>query len=172
MEVGPTNNLGFWAMNYNPSFDHEILAIWRFYSKLRMSLVDYIYDQAIVASQTGMPVARPLYLDYPEQKECWENWTSYMLGNDLLVSVVWKDGKTLQEVYLPEGETWTDLWTNEEYKGGQTVEVNAPLHKIPVFMRKGSNLNLPVFNELYDESVKLTATQYNMNDLEVKEGWD
>ncbi len=169
MEVGPTNNLGFWGMNYEPSFDKELLAVWRFYSKLRMSLIDYLYEYVKNASVTGMPVARPLFLEYPGQPESWNNWTTYKLGDDLLVSVVWENGKIQQNVYLPAGETWIDLWTKEEYKGGTYVEAEAPVYQIPVFLRKGSQLFLPDFNELYRESVEKTAVQYKMSDLEAKE---
>lgn len=172
MEVGPTNNRGFWGMNYDPSYDHELLAIWRFYAKLRMSLVDYIHHYAQVASETGMPVARPLFLEYSNQPESWNDWTSYKLGDDLLVSIVWEDGKNTQKVYLPKGETWIDLWTNKEYEGGDYITVEAKVHQTPVFLKKGSELALPDFTELYNESVKLTAVEYKMTDLEAGEGWN
>lgn len=171
MEVGPTNNLGFWRMNYEPSFDQEMLAIWRFYSKLRMSLIDYVYHYAEVAHETGMPVARPLFLEYPDQKASWEDWSTYKFGDDLLVSAIWEDGKTDHKLYLPAGETWIDLWTEREYKGGQSIEVDAPAYKTPVFLKKGSKLELPDFNELYQESVELTLKKHSMDDLEAGESW-
>ena len=171
MEVGPTNNLGFWGMNYEPAFDQELLAIWRFYAKLRMSMVDYTYKYAKIASETGMPVARPLFLEYPEQSESWNDWATYKFGDDLLVSVVWENGKTKQHLFLPAGESWINLWNMQEYEGGQYVEVDAPLYQIPVFLKKGSDLNLPDFTKLYEESVKLTSVKYKMSDLEAKENW-
>jgi alpha-D-xyloside xylohydrolase len=171
MEVGPTNNRGFWGMDSEPSYDHELLAVWRFYTNLRMSLVDYVHNMAKIASETGMPVVRPLFLEYPEQKESWNDWATYKLGDDLLVSVIWENGKTQQQVYLPAGETWINLWDNQEYQGRQYIEVDAPLHQTPVFLRKGSNLVLPDFNELYEESVAITSVKYQMSNLETQEGW-
>jgi alpha-D-xyloside xylohydrolase len=171
MEVGPTNNYGFWGMNYQPSFDRELLAVWRFYAKLRVSLMEYVSEMADVASETGMPVLRPLFVEYPKQKESWENWETYKFGDDLLVSVVWEKGKTSQQVYLPEGETWINLWNHEEYTGGQYIQVEAPLYQTPVFLKKGSPLALPKLNELYEESVALASKQYSMRDLEDKESW-
>ncbi len=171
MEVGPTNNLGFWAMDYEPSFDHELLAIWRFYSKLRMSLVDYVYEYSKIASETGMPIARPMFLEYPNQPESWNDWTTYMLGDDLLVSAIWENSQAKKLVYLPAGETWLDLWTNQEFEGGQSVGVDAPVYKIPIFLRKGSKLKLPNFNTLYKESVQLTSKEYKMSGLEAREEW-
>ena len=171
MEVGPTNNRGFWGMNYEPSFDRELLAAWRFYTKLRMSLVDYIYENAETAHETGMPVARPLFIDYPDQKESWNDWATYKFGDDLLVSVIWEKGKSKHSLYLPAGETWINLWDNKEYEGGRYIEVDAAVHQTPVFMRKGAELNLPELNELYEESVKLTSVKYDMHELESKEDW-
>jgi alpha-D-xyloside xylohydrolase len=171
MEVGPTNNRGFWGMDYEPSYDHELLAVWRFYTKLRMSLLDYVHEMAEQAGETGMPIARPLFLEYPEQEESWNNWTTYKFGDDLLVSVIWEKERTRQQVYLPSGEEWIDLWNKREYPGGQAIEVEAPLHQTPVFLRKGSDLVLPDLNQLYEESVALTSVKYRMSDLESAEGW-
>lgn len=171
MEIGPTNNRGFWGMNYEPSYDHEMLAVWRFYSKLRMDLIDYVHNLAKIAGETGMPVVRPLFLEYPEQEESWNDWRTYKLGDDLLVSIIWENGKTRQQVYLPAGEVWINLWNNQEFEGGQTIEVDAPLHQTPVFLRKGSDLSLPDFSKLYEESVALTAVKYRMSELEAREGW-
>ncbi len=168
MEVGPTNNLAFWGMNWEPSFDQESLAIWRFYSKLRMSLMDYVYNAAQLASESGTPIARPLFLDYPEQKESWKDWSTYMFGNDLLVSAVWEEQQFKHQMYLPAGETWVDLWTQKEFAGGSYVEVDAPLHKIPVFRKKESALQLPDLNALYEESLQLTAVKYSMGELQEK----
>lgn len=171
MEVGPTDNKGFWSMDYDPSFDKELMAIWRFYSKVRMRLQDYIYQAAKVANETGMPIARPLFLEYPDQPESWKDWTTYKFGDDLLVSIIWENGKTKQSVYLPAGETWVDLWNHKEYQGGQTIEVDAPLYQTPVFLKKGSKLQLPDFEKLYQESVQKTSVQYKMSDLEGKANW-
>ena len=116
-------------------------------------------------------VARPLFLEYAGQKESWNNWETYKFGDDLLVSVIWEKGKTSQKVYLPAGEVWIDLWNNQEYEGGQYVDVDAPAYRIPVFLRKGSTLELPDLNELYKESQEITSVKYKMSDLEAKEEW-
>jgi len=171
MEVGPTNNRVFWDMDYEPSFDHELLAVWRFYAKVRMYLIDYIHHHAEVASKTGMPIIRPLFLEYPNQKECWEDWTTYKFGDDILVSIIWEEGKTKKSIYLPEGEIWIDQWNKKEYKGGTFIEVDAPDYKTPIFIRKGSRLQLPDLNELYNESVEITKKKFDMNILESKENW-
>ncbi len=171
MEVGPTNNCGFWGLNGDPSWDHELLAVWHFYTNLRMNLMNYIHELSKNAAATGIPVARPLFLEYPEQPESWNDWTTYKLGDDLLVSPVWEKGKTSRSLYLPKGETWTDLWTGEEYKGGRYIEIETPVYSIPVFLRKGSKLGFPDFASQFKESVKATSVKYNMDDLETGESW-
>lgn len=172
MEVGPTNNRGFWGMDSEPVFDQELLAAWRFYAKLRMSLVDYIHMAAKTAAETGMPVVRPLFLEYPDQPECRADWSTYKLGDDLLVSVIWEKGKTQQKVWLPAGETWVNLWDNREYEGGKQIGVDAALHQIPVFLKKGSTLQLPDFQTLYKESAERATVRYKMAELEERERWN
>ncbi len=172
MEVGPTNNRGFWGMDSEPVFDQELLAAWRFCAKLRMSLVDYIHMAAKTAAETGMPVVRPLFLEYPDQPECRDDWSTYKLGDDLLVSVIWEKGKTQQKVWLPAGETWVNLWDNREYEGGRQISVEAALHQLPVFLRKGSTLQLPDFQTLYKESAERAAVRYKMAELEERERWN
>jgi len=127
MEVGPTNNKGFWdnPPEYGLVYDTTLIATWRLYSKIRMELIDYVREQAILSNKTGMPVARPLFLIYPDQEEAWNDWQTYLFGPDILVSAVWKKGVTKHRLYLPKGETWIDAWNKKEYSGGEYVEVDA-----------------------------------------------
>ena len=69
----------------------------------------------------------------------------YLLGRDLLVAPVIKEGAVEREVYLPEDE-WVHLWTGEICRGGR-IRVQAPLGQIPVFYRKESSWKA-VFQEL------------------------
>ena len=61
----------------------------------------------------------------------------YFFGRDLFVSPVVREGVTKWDVRLPHG-SWRDLWTGTAYSGGQTVTVDAPLDRIPVFVRDGA----------------------------------
>jgi len=62
----------------------------------------------------------------------------FMLGPDLLIApVMYKDQRS-RSVYLPAGAAWLDAWTLQEYAGGQAIEADAPIERIPVFWRKGS----------------------------------
>lgn len=172
MEVGPTNNRGFWSNPGEPHYDVELLAVWRLYSTVRMELISYLDELVNEAHEYGTPVVRPLFLMYPEQPDAWNDWQTYMFGNDILVSPIWEKNKDSQVVYLPEGEIWIDAWDPEQvYHGGQSVEIEAPLYKIPLFIREGSDIDLGDLNELYQESLKKVAVAPNLSELEKAEGW-
>ena len=119
-----------------------------------------------------MPVVRPLFLTYPDQKEAWNDWQTFTLGNDILVSAVWRSGVTKHKLYLPAGEEWIDAWdTSNIIEGGKYIEVDAPVYKIPVFIRKGSNINLGDLNKLYEGSMKIVSQKPDLEKLEKEEGW-
>ncbi|HPR33443.1 MAG TPA: glycoside hydrolase family 31 protein, partial [Prolixibacteraceae bacterium] len=106
MEFGPTEDRAPWDMRSEPHYDTELIAIWRLYAKIHEHLADYSYELVKEAHQSGMPAVRPLFLVYPEQKEAWKAWQSYLYGPDILVTALWEKGHTSQNVYLPEGEKW------------------------------------------------------------------
>ena len=91
----------------------------RKYSKLRSSLFPYIYSNAHVAYRTGLAMARPLCLMYPEDSACDNIMNEYMLGENLLVGVF------DMNIYLPDGK-WYDFWSDEIYEGNRMVEYKIP----------------------------------------------
>lgn len=172
MEVGPTNNRGFWSNPEKPHYDEELLATWRLYSKLRMKLVPYLSELTRLASETGTPVIRPLFLTYPGQEEAWNDWQTYMLGDDLLISAVWEKDQSVHRLYLPAGESWIDAWDVEKiYEGGKFIDVEVPLYKIPLFIRVGSDIELGDLKALYTESLGKVSRPPVLSELEKAEGW-
>jgi alpha-glucosidase (family GH31 glycosyl hydrolase) len=89
--------------------------IYTFYARLRYSILPYIYSCAIECNETGVPMIRPMPLEYQDDAKCAELKNQYMLGENLLLSAF------TNTVYLPEGR-WIDYWTGEEYDGNQTIE--------------------------------------------------
>ncbi len=174
MEVGPTEDRGLWDMKNEPHYDAELIAIWRLYAKLHTKLMDYSYACAQNARENGVPIVRPLFLAYPEQKQAWEDWQSYLYGPDILVSPIWEKVTEKHSVYLPASEEWVDAWdTNKIYKGGQAVIVDTPLHKIPIFIRRGAEVakvigDLP---ELYKESLAIAKNKPDLKKLEKAASW-
>jgi alpha-glucosidase (family GH31 glycosyl hydrolase) len=167
MEVGPTEDRGLWHLKEQPNYDMQLIAIWRLYSKIHEKLSDYSFELAKQASKTGMPIARPLFLNYPDQQQAWNDWQTYMYGPDILVSAVWQKGKTQHTLYLPGGEKWVDAWDKEKiYTGGQNITVDIPLHKIPIFIREGCATDLGDLNALYDESLKIAAQKPDIEKLQ------
>ena len=167
MEVGPTEDRAPWDMDSVPEYDTELIAVWRLYAKIHAALADYSHKYAVEASITGMPIVRPLFLEYPEQKEAWNNWLTYKYGEDILVSAIWEKDKTQTSVYLPAGTRWIDAWEKDKmYEGGKYIAVDAPLHKIPIFIKEGSKVDLGDLNVLYNESVELAGKKPDLKKME------
>jgi alpha-glucosidase (family GH31 glycosyl hydrolase) len=169
MEVGPTRNLAFWSLPRAPSYDTELIAIWRLYARLHVRLMDYTYKLAEEAHRSGMPMVRPLFLVEPKAREAWTNWQTYLYGPDLVVSPIWEKARRTQEVYLPSGTSWRDVWRPDKvYQGGRTIEVPAELHQIPLFIRSGSNLKLGDLNQEYRESLAIAQQKPDLKKLDAE----
>ena len=167
MEVGPTENRGFWDMKGEPHYDVELIAIWRLYSIIHDRLGDYSHRQAVTAHTTGMPIMRPLFLVYPDQPEAWRDWQTYLYGPDILVSAIWQKNTTEHTLYLPAGERWVDAWTSMTHEGGQSVTVPTPLYKIPLFVREGSDIQYgTLLEKVWVESLKIARNPPNLAELQ------
>ncbi len=169
MEVGPTRNRAFWDFHNPPGYDAELIAIWRLYARLHTRLADYSFEQAKAAHKTGMPIVRPLFLVEPQAPAAWSNWWTYLYGPDLLVSPIWQKNQRTQEVYLPSGAQWRDAWNPDKtYAGGQTINVKAELHQIPIFVRVGSKVELGDLNQEWSEAVAVANTRPDLKQLDAE----
>lgn len=119
------------------SFGEDNYEILKKFLFVRERLRPYIRECMRKASETGEPVMRPLFYDFPEDKVCWETEDCYMFGPDLLVAPVMENKKRERQIYLPAGASWVDAYTKQTYTGGQTITVPAPLDVIPVMIRDG-----------------------------------
>ncbi|MBL8160408.1 MAG: hypothetical protein JNJ61_00365, partial [Anaerolineae bacterium] len=117
-------------------FGDEATAIVRRYAKLRYQLFPYLYSTSYEATQTGMPVIRPLVLAFPDDPGGYREDLEYMLGPWLLVAPVYDSGDR-RRVYLPPG-VWIDYWTQERHQGPTHLLVDAPLDRLPLFVRAGA----------------------------------
>lgn len=124
------------------SFGEDNYEILKEYLFIRERLRPYIREVMREASETGAPVMRPMFFDFPEDKVCWETEDQYMFGPDLLVAPVMEIGMRSRSVYLPAGLKWTDAKSGKVYEGGQRVEVDAPVDVIPVFIREGKTYEI------------------------------
>lgn len=169
MEVGPTRNLAFWSLPRDPSYDTELIAIWRLYARLHQRLADYTHAHAAEASRTGMPVVRPLFLVDAGSDAAWTNWWTYLYGADLLVSPIWEKHKREQQVYLPAGARWRDAWNPARVlDGGRTVTVAAELHQIPIFVRVGASVETGDLQREWTESLAIARVKPDLAALEAE----
>jgi alpha-glucosidase (family GH31 glycosyl hydrolase) len=111
--------------------------IARKYDELRYRLLPYTYTLAWQARNTGMPLQRAMWLQYPDDKKARSIATQYMWGSDLLIAPVYEKGATSRNVYLPAGD-WYDWWTNAKQHGGQTISRNVDLATMPIYVRAGA----------------------------------
>ncbi len=111
--------------------------ICRGITELRYRLMPYNYTLAWQAAVRGLPLMRPLWLNYPDDPCVWDMGCEYLWGDDLLVAPVTRDRARHWSVYLPAG-AWFDFWTQQRYDGSRSVEVEAPLERIPLFAREGA----------------------------------
>lgn len=112
------------------------------YLKLRYQLLPYIYSLGYNTYRTGAPFLRALFLDFPHDPKVADLGDEYMFGPAFLVAPVTDQGATTRMVYLPAGVDWYNYWTNDRVHGGQTIEVDAPIDTLPLFVRAGSILPL------------------------------
>lgn len=115
--------------------------IIRKYLKLRYRLLPFLYTTLEEAHRTGVPLFRPLVLNYQDDPSAYNLDDEFMIGSDLLVAPVVKPDVTSRLVYLPKG-TWYDFWTNKKYSGGTMIRVDAPLETVPMFVRGGAIISL------------------------------
>lgn len=115
--------------------DKELLAHLATMGKIHLRLKNYLKDCVEITAKDGTPVMRPLFYHYDEEK-AYHEMEEYLLGRDILVSPVLREGQTKKVVYLPCDE-WVDIFTGEEHGGGE-VEVSCPIGIIPAFIRKNS----------------------------------
>ena len=106
---------------------------------LRERLMPTTYTLAAAATSTGVPVVRPLYVDFPDQQEAYAAAGSeYLFGPDVLVAPATQPGETATtRVWFPGGSDWTDWFTGTTYAGGSTADVTTGLDAMPVFVRSG-----------------------------------
>ena len=117
-------------------YGEEATRIFRKFARLRYRLFPHLSSRAAEATQTGMPVVRPLVLEYQDDRSVRDVDDQFLLGSDLLVAPVVREDDTV-DVYLPD-EEWVDFWTGERIRGPTTLHREVPLDSVPLFLLTGS----------------------------------
>lgn len=123
--------------NLAPS-NHPAYKTMVYYDKLRYALMPYIYTVAGMTYHNDYTIMRPLIMDFAADEEVINIADEYMFGPNLLVCPVYTYLARERKVYLPASANWYDLLNGEFFEGGKTYTVEAPLEKIPVFVREGA----------------------------------
>lgn len=118
-------------------FGGEVLEISRKYIHLRYELLPYLYDLMHEAEVTGIPMMRPLVLEYEEDENVRNRNDEFMLGDRILIAPVVEQGAREKLVYLPKGG-WYDYWTGEKVEGECFFVRKAPLDLCPVYVKAGA----------------------------------
>lgn len=119
-------------------FDEESVDVVRKFTKLKCSLMPYLYSKAVEAHETGVPMMRAMMLEFPEDIPCSDLDRQYMLGESLLVAPVFtKEGDV--DYYLPEGK-WTNILSNQVVEGGKWLHEVHDFMSLPLMARENSIL--------------------------------
>ena len=139
------------------AFDEEACDVLRYFVNLKCRLMPYLYRQAVISHETGIPMMRPMVLEFANEPGMKDLDMQYMLGDSLLVAPVFReDGKA--EYYLPEG-IWTHLLSGQGREGGCWCEDTYDYFSLPLYVREntllaiGNNEKLPDYD--YAEGVNL-----------------
>lgn len=108
------------------------------YTKLRYRLMPYIYSLAGMTYFDDYTIMRPMVMDFTEDINTRGIKDQYMFGPAFLVAPVYEYGARSRNIYFPEGDIWYDFHTGEAVGGGQTLSVDAPYERMPLYVRSGS----------------------------------
>ncbi|MEQ2677472.1 alpha-xylosidase [Enterocloster citroniae] len=140
-------------------FDDEACDVLRKFVKLKCSLMPYIFAQAVKAHREGIPMMRPMFLEFPEDPACETLDRQYMLGDSLLVAPVFRESGEVA-YYLPAG-TWTNYLTGEVREGGRWYREVFDYFHLPLMVREntvlavGSHEERPDYDYVSGTTLKL-----------------
>ena len=115
----------------------ELLACFARWSRVHAALVPYVRSLVEEAATAGVPLQRPLFLEYPNDPRLFAVQDQFLYGPDLMVAPVIEEGATARTVVLPGETAWRHVWSGDEFLPGEHM-VSAPIGAPPVFYRSGS----------------------------------
>ncbi len=147
------------------AYDEEAVDVVRFFTKLKASIMPYLYKTAIETSQTGVPTMRSMVLEFTEDRTCHYLDRQYMLGDSILVSPVFNEDSTA-EYYLPAG-SWTNYFTGEKIEGSRWITEKHGYLSIPFMVRENSIVAIGACDDKADYDY---ADGVQLKVYELKEG--
>ena len=117
-------------------YDEEAVDVVRSFTRLKASLMPYLYMTSVDTSRSGVPTMRSMVLEFTTDKNCHYLDKQYMLGDNLLVAPIFNE-ESIGSFYLPKG-TWTDFFTGEVLTGGDWYERKYDYLHLPLMVRENS----------------------------------
>lgn len=142
------------------NYSEEFMDLFRKQMAFRYRLMPYIYAQSIKSSSLGHPVLRSMFMEYPEDKNCYEIEDQYFFGDDILVAPLFEDNIDKRDVYLPEGK-WIDLQNPTiSYDGGRWMTIPAGELMGIALVREGAVIPL-VKTALTTDAIDWSTMKYH-----------
>jgi len=127
-------------------FSDDAVTNYKFLAWTRENILNYTYNAAAIAHETGVPIMRAMPLAFPDEPQVAAVEDQYMFGPDLLVAPVVNED-TFRTIVFPSG-VWTSLWDGKTVTGPVQLKVGAPLDTIPVYLRPGAVVPVQLSHEL------------------------
>lgn len=145
-------------------FDDEASVVLAKFTRLKCRLMPYIYEKAIQAHESGVPVMRPMYMEFPDDPGCDTLDRQYMLGDSLLVAPVFREDGAV-DYYLPTGK-WTHLLDGRVVEGGRWMREKYDFMSMPLWVRENSVIPWGGCEESaeYDYASGVTLKAYNVTE--------
>lgn len=124
---------------------------------LRKALIPYIFTMNVKLNQQGIPLIEPIYYEYPNRNEAYENRNQYFFGSEFMIKPITEpNSKELQmgktKIWLPEGK-WFDFFTGKSYLGNKTIYMHRAIDEVPMLVKAGGII--PLDNSEFKNGVDL-----------------
>lgn len=129
------------------SFGKNTEDICKKFIKLRYKLMPYIYNAFYNSHKEGIPVFRPMIMEFPEDINLIDMYSQFMFGDNLLIAPVLYEGEREKLIYFPKGN-WYDFFTGKKYEGEKYYNISLALDELGVFVKENSII--PIFEEDYN----------------------
>ncbi|GAF09497.1 glycoside hydrolase family 31 protein [Paenibacillus pini] len=139
------------------SFGVEIEQIMREYIGLRYRWMPHMYNLFHEASVSGLPLMRPLILEYPNDPNVTNLCDQFLVGDSVIIAPVYRPDTDHRAVYLPEG-TWIDYWSGEAHEGGKHILAYCPLDKMPMYVKAGAIISQGPLKQYAQDGIDETIT--------------
>lgn len=145
-------------------YDEEACEVVKFFTKLKCSIMPYLFKTSYDTHTTGIPVMRAMILENQNDPACRYLDRQYMLGDNILVAPIFNE-EGIAEYYLPEGK-WTNFITGKTYEGGRYITERHNYLSIPMLVKENSIIPVGANNNIpnYDYGKEVTLQVFNLLD--------